>query len=72
MNLVELEQKIKYERTIEISFREYFNGCKKTIIIDDEIEGNVEQTDLYEATMVAATGSIADGLADLSSQFKSG
>ena len=40
--------------------------------LDDEIEGNVEQTDLYEATMTAATGSIADGLADLNSQFKSG
>ena len=40
--------------------------------LDDEIEGNVEQTDLYEATMTAATGSIADGLADLNSHFKSG
>jgi hypothetical protein len=37
-----------------------------------EIDDTIEETDLFEATLTAATGSIADGLADLNKQFKSG
>ena len=40
--------------------------------LSDEIDDNVEKTDLYEATLTAATGAVTDGLVDLNKQFKSG
>lgn len=40
--------------------------------LNKEIDDNIEKTDLYEATLVAATGQIADGLIDLNKQFKTG
>ena len=40
--------------------------------LSDEIDDNVEKTDLYEATLTAATGAVTDGLIDLNKQFKSG
>ena len=40
--------------------------------LSDEIDDNVEKTDLYEATLTTATGAIADGLVDLNKQFESG
>lgn len=40
--------------------------------LSDEIDDNVEKTDLYEATLTAATGAVADGLIDLNKQFESG
>lgn len=63
-----------------ISAAEYFNTINERISginagfhrLNEEIDDNIEETDLYEATLVAATGSIADGLIDLNKQFKSG
>ena len=63
-----------------ISAAEYFDTINERISginagfhrLDEEISDNIEETDLYEATLVAATGSIADGLVDLNKQFKSG
>ena len=40
--------------------------------LSDEIDDNVEKTDLYETTLTAATGAVADGLIDLNKQFESG
>lgn len=40
--------------------------------LNEEIEDDIDETDLYEETLAAATGSIADGLTDLNKQFKSG
>jgi hypothetical protein len=56
-----------------ISAAEYFNTINERISginagfhrLNEEIDDNIEETDLYEATLVAATGSIADGLIDL-------
>lgn len=63
-----------------ISAEEYFNAINNRIEginagfqrLNEEIDDNIEETDLYEATLVAATGSVADGLIDLNKQFKSG
>lgn len=63
-----------------ISATEYFDAINNRLglinagfyRLDEEMEDNIEETDLYEETLVAATGSIADGLTDLNKQFKSG
>lgn len=63
-----------------ISAQEYFDTINKRLSninagfhrLNEEIDDNIEETDLYEATLVAATGSIGDGLIDLNKKFKSG
>lgn len=63
-----------------ISAKEYFDTIGERIDLinagfhrlDEEIEDNIDETNLYEATMSAATGSIADGLTDLNKKFKQG
>lgn len=63
-----------------ISAAEYFDAIGNRINginagfheLNKEIDDNIDQTDLYEATLVAASGSIADGLIDLNKKFKSG
>lgn len=64
----------------EMSATEYFDVIGDRIDkigtgfqeLRQEIDDTIEETDLFEATLTAATGSIADGLADLNKQFKSG
>nr|DAK07893.1 MAG TPA: hypothetical protein [Caudoviricetes sp.] len=40
--------------------------------LNKEIDDNIDKTDLYEATLAAAAGSVADGLTDLNKKFRSG
>lgn len=59
---------------------QYFDTINKRLLnintgfqnLDDEIDDNVDKTDLYEATLTAAVGSIGDGLIDLNKKFKNG
>lgn len=63
-----------------ISAAEYFDTINNRLglintgfhRLNEEIEDDIDETDLYEETLVAAAGSIADGLTDLNKQFKSG
>lgn len=75
-----LSENAQAYRDGKISAEEYFSAINTRISdinagfqeLNKEIDDNVDQTDLYEATLVAATGSVADGLVDLNKQFKSG
>ena len=75
-----LSENAQAYRDGKISAEEYFSAINTRISdinagfqeLNKEIDDNVDQTDLYEATLVAATGSVADGLIDLNKQFKSG
>ena len=75
-----LSENAQAYRDGKISAEEYFSAINTRISdinagfqeLNKEIDDNVDQTDLYEATLVAATGSAADGLVDLNKQFKSG
>lgn len=59
---------------------EYFDTINKRLSsihsgfqnLTDEIDDDVDETDLYEATLTAAVGSIGDGLIDLNKKFKNG
>lgn len=63
-----------------ISAAEYFDTINNRLglinagfhRLNEEIKDDIDETDLYEETLVAAAGSIADGLTDLNKQFKSG
>ncbi len=75
-----LSENAQAYRDGKISAEEYFSAINTRISninagfqeLNKEIDDNIDQTDLYEATLVAATGSVADGLVDLNKQFKSG
>lgn len=75
-----LSENAQAYRDGRISAEEYFSAINTRISninagfqeLNKEIDDNIDQTDLYEATLVAATGSVADGLVDLNKQFKSG
>lgn len=75
-----LSEKAQAYRDGKISAEKYFSAINTRISninagfqeLNKEIDDNIDQTDLYEATLVAATGSVADGLVDLNKQFKSG
>ena len=75
-----LSENAQAYRDGKISAEEYFSAINTRINnintgfqeLNKEIDDNIDQTDLYEATLVAATGSVADGLVDLNKQFKSG
>lgn len=75
-----LSENAQAYRDGKISAEEYFSAINTRIgninagfqDLNKEIDDNIDQTDLYEATLVAATGSVADGLVDLNKQFKSG
>lgn len=75
-----LSENAQAYRDGKISAEEYFSTINTRISninagfqeLNKEIDNNIDQTDLYEATLVAATGSVADGLVDLNKQFKSG
>lgn len=75
-----LSENAQAYRDGKISAEEYFSAINTRISninagfqeLNKEIDNNIDQTDLYEATLVAATGSVADGLVDLNKQFKSG
>lgn len=75
-----LSENAQAYRDGKISAEEYFSAINTRISninagfqeLNEEIDDNIDQTDLYEATLVAATGSVADGLVDLNKQFKSG
>lgn len=75
-----LSENAQAYRDGKISAEEYFSAINTRISnidagfqeLNKEIGDNIDQTDLYEATLVAATGSVADGLVDLNKQFKSG
>lgn len=75
-----LSENAQAYRDGKISAEEYFSVINTRISdinagfqeLNKEIDDNIDQTDLYEATLVAATGSVADGLVDLNKQFKSG
>ena len=75
-----LSENAQAYRDGKISAEEYFSVINTRIDninagfqeLNKEIDDNIDQTDLYEATLVAATGSVADGLVDLNKQFKSG
>lgn len=64
----------------EMSATEYFDVIGDRIDkigtgfqeLNKEIDDNIDKTDLYEATLAAAAGSVADGLTDLNKKFKSG
>lgn len=64
----------------EMSATEYFDAIGDRIDkigtgfqeLNKEIDDNIDKTDLYEATLAAAAGSVADGLTDLNKKFKSG
>lgn len=64
----------------EMSATEYFDVIGDRIDkigtgfqeLNKEIDDNIDKTDLYEATLVAAAGSVADGLTDLNKKFRSG
>ena len=70
------EQYQKGEKTVS----EYFDGINDRVknirsgfsTLDDEINDDISTTDLYEKTLVAATGSIANGFTDLNKQLRSG
>ena len=75
-----LSENAQAYRDGKISAEEYFSAINTRIgninagfqELNKEIDDDIDQTDLYEATLVAATGSVADGLVDLNKQFKSG
>ena len=75
-----LSENAQAYRDGKISAEEYFSAINTRISninagfqeLNKEIDDNIDQTDLYEATLVATTGSVADGLVDLNKQFKSG
>lgn len=75
-----LSENAQAYRDGKISAEEYFSAINTRISninagfqeLNKEIDDNIDQTDLYEATLIAATGSVADGLVDLNKQFKSG
>lgn len=75
-----LSENAQAYRDGKISAEKYFSAINTRISninagfqeLNKEIDDNIDQTDLYEATLVAATGSVADGLVDLNKQFKSG
>lgn len=75
-----LSENAQAYRDGKISAEEYFSAINTRISninagfqeLNKEIDDDIDQTDLYEATLVAATGSVADGLVDLNKQFKSG
>ena len=75
-----LSENAQAYRDGKISAEEYFSAINTRISninagfqeLNKEIDNNIDQTDLYEATLVAAIGSAADGLVDLNKQFKSG
>ena len=75
-----LSENAQAYRDGKISAEEYFSAINTRISninagfqeLNKEIDDNIDQTDLYEATLVAATRSVADGLVDLNKQFKSG
>lgn len=64
----------------EMSATEYFDVIGDRIDkigtgfqeLNKEIDDNIDKTDLYEATLAAAAGSVADGLTDLNKKFRSG
>ena len=64
----------------EMSATEYFDVIGDRIDkigtgfqeLNKEIDDNIDKTDLYEATLAAAVGSVADGLTDLNKKFRSG
>lgn len=64
----------------EMSATEYFDVIGDRIDkigtgfqeLNKEIDDNIDKTDLYEATLTAAAGSVADGLTDLNKKFRSG
>lgn len=64
----------------EISAEQYFDTITDRIDkikagfqdLNQEIDDDIDKTDLYEATLAAATGSVADGLTDLNKKFKAG
>ena len=64
----------------EMSATEYFDVIGDRIDkigtgfqeLRQEIDDNIEETDLFEATLTTAAGSIADGLTDLNKKFRAG
>ncbi len=75
-----LSENAKAYRDGTVTAEEYFSAIGSRIKginagfqeLNKEIDDDIDKTDLYEATLVAATGSISNGLIDLNKKFKSG
>lgn len=76
----ELKKNAEAYKEGKITVDQYFDAINDRIKnihmgfsnLDDEIDDNIDKTDLYEKTLSATTGSIAQGFIDLNKQLRSG
>lgn len=76
----ELKKNAEAYKEGKITVDQYFDAINDRIKnihmgfsnLDDEIDDNIDKTNLYEKTLSATTGSIAQGFIDLNKQLRSG